>query len=33
MVEMGIYTPPPGWEPYEVSEEVQERIKKAKEIS
>ena len=33
MVAMGIYTPPPGWEPYEVSKEVQERIKKANAIS
>ena len=33
MVAMGIYTAPPGWEPYEVSEEVQERIKKANAIS
>jgi predicted amidohydrolase len=33
MVEMGVYSPPDNWEPYEVSESVQSRINKAKEIS
>ena len=30
MVKLGIYTPPPGWEPFEISEDVQKRIEKAK---
>ena len=30
MVKLGIYTPPPGWEPFAISEDVQERIEKAK---
>jgi predicted amidohydrolase len=33
MVAMGIYTPPPDWKPLEVSEKVQSRIEKAKDIS
>ena len=33
MVEMGVYSPPDNWEPYEVSESVQSRIDKAKDIS
>ena len=33
MIEMGVYTAPDDWEPYEVSESVQSRIDKAKEIS
>ena len=32
MVDMGIYTPPPDWKPFEVSEEITKRIKKAKEV-
>jgi len=30
---MGVYSPPDNWEPYEVSESVQSRIDKAKDIS
>ena len=33
MVKMGVYSPPDNWEPYEVSESVQSRIDKAKDIS
>ena len=33
MIEMGVYTAPDDWEPYEVSESVQSRIDKAKEIT
>jgi len=33
MVDMGVYSPPDNWEPYEVSESVQSRIDKAKDIS
>jgi hypothetical protein len=29
LVEMGIYTPPTDWKPYEVAKEVVERVKKA----
>lgn len=29
MVERGIYTPPPGWEPYTIKKELLERIQKA----
>lgn len=30
MVEWGVYTPPPGWEPYTIKKEVLERIEKAR---
>ncbi len=30
MVEWGIYTPPPGWQPYTISKETLERIEKAR---
>ncbi len=32
-VELGIYTPPPGWKPYELGKEVEERLERAKKHS
>jgi hypothetical protein len=33
MVERGIYTPPPGWEPYTIKKEISEKIEKARKES
>ncbi|RMF96561.1 MAG: hydrolase [Gammaproteobacteria bacterium] len=33
MVEMGVYTAPPGWEPYEIDPEVRERLAAAGRLS
>ena len=33
MIEWGVYTPPPGWEPFEVDPEVKERVEESEKRS